>query len=280
MNRMSRVVIGVFAVLTCIILTTAAAQAAGNSAVPPGTVAPQMPLITGTQSSGTTPPASDTYGLSGWTVVNIPSWQLQTYNYGLGFIIYTDGTIGPQAGDTYRYFESAVHIPTGALVEGVTYFDYDDSASNDIGMWLWMFTMDATAGGTSTSLWTHSSSGTPGYEGAYEAISPAITWTNWEADTDRADYYEFFVHLGATGNRFGGLTLWYQRQVSPAPATATFNDVPTGYWAFPFIEALASSGITAGCGGGNYCPEAPITRAEMAVFLSGALGLYHPDLEQ
>ena len=54
MNKVSRVVIGVFAILTCIILTTAVAQAAGNSAVPPGTVAPQMPLIAGTQRSGTT----------------------------------------------------------------------------------------------------------------------------------------------------------------------------------------------------------------------------------
>ena len=26
-------------------------------------------------------------------------------------------------------------------------------------------------------------------------------------------------------------------------------------------------GITAGCGGGNFCPAAPVTRAQMAVFL-------------
>jgi len=46
-----------------------------------------------------------------------------------------------------------------------------------------------------------------------------------------------------------------------------FADVPPGYWAFPFIEALARAGITAGCGGDNYCPTAPVTRAQMAVFL-------------
>ena len=37
---------------------------------------------------------------------------------------------------------------------------------------------------------------------------------------------------------------------------------------------LAASGITAGCGGGNYCPDAPLTRGQMAVFLSRALGLH------
>jgi hypothetical protein len=46
-----------------------------------------------------------------------------------------------------------------------------------------------------------------------------------------------------------------------------FNDVSTSYWAAPWIKQLAAEGITVGCGGGNYCPENPVTRAEMAVFL-------------
>jgi hypothetical protein len=32
--------------------------------------------------------------------------------------------------------------------------------------------------------------------------------------------------------------------------------------------------FTAGCGGGNYCPDAPLTRGQMAAFLSKALGLH------
>jgi len=40
---------------------------------------------------------------------------------------------------------------------------------------------------------------------------------------------------------------------------------------------LAASGVTAGCGGGNFCPDAPVTRAQMATFLSRALGLYWPN---
>ena len=35
----------------------------------------------------------------------------------------------------------------------------------------------------------------------------------------------------------------------------------------PFIEQLFHEGITGGCGGGNYCPDNPVTRAQMAVFL-------------
>ena len=52
------------------------------------------------------------------------------------------------------------------------------------------------------------------------------------------------------------------------PAQAqVFNDVPPGYWAESFIQTLAESGITAGCGNGNYCPDDVVTRAQMAVFL-------------
>ena len=69
----------------------------------------------------------------------------------------------------------------------------------------------------------------------------------------------------------------YQLQVSPAPATATFGDVPTTHPFFRFVEALAASGITGGCGGGNYCPDYTLTRGQLAVFLATALGLHFPN---
>ena len=54
----------------------------------------------------------------------------------------------------------------------------------------------------------------------------------------------------------------------PSPATGTvFADVPADAFAADWIEDFASRGITSGCGGGNYCPDASVTRAQMAVFL-------------
>jgi serine protease len=50
-------------------------------------------------------------------------------------------------------------------------------------------------------------------------------------------------------------------------AGSGFGDVPADYWAATWIKQLAAEGITAGCGSGNYCPEHPVTRAQMAVFL-------------
>jgi hypothetical protein len=55
---------------------------------------------------------------------------------------------------------------------------------------------------------------------------------------------------------------------TPAPGQ-TFADVPPDHWAYDWIEALAADGITSGCGTDPlvYCPDDPVTRAQMAVFL-------------
>ena len=54
----------------------------------------------------------------------------------------------------------------------------------------------------------------------------------------------------------------------PAVGSSTgFNDISTSHWAAAWIKQLAAEGITTGCGGGNYCPEDSVTRAQMAVFL-------------
>ncbi|MGE5463236.1 MAG: putative glycoside hydrolase [Syntrophothermus sp.] len=58
----------------------------------------------------------------------------------------------------------------------------------------------------------------------------------------------------------------------PAVGSSTgFNDVPASYWAAAWIKQLAAEGITSGCGGGSYCPDATVTRAEMSVFLLRAM---------
>jgi len=54
----------------------------------------------------------------------------------------------------------------------------------------------------------------------------------------------------------------------PAVGVSTgFTDVATDYWAAAWIKQLAAEDITSGCGAGNYCPDATVTRAQMAIFL-------------
>jgi hypothetical protein len=82
------------------------------------------------------------------------------------------------------------------------------------------------------------------------------------------------LFLQANGG-FGGARVIWRRKPSPLPAASSFDDVPLGSAYSQFIEALKASGITAGCQASPplYCPDRPITRAEMAVYLSLALGL-------
>jgi hypothetical protein len=55
--------------------------------------------------------------------------------------------------------------------------------------------------------------------------------------------------------------------VGPNAWLTDFVDVHQGDPFHPFIESIFRRGITAGCGGGAYCRDAPVTRAQMAVFL-------------
>jgi M6 family metalloprotease-like protein len=66
-----------------------------------------------------------------------------------------------------------------------------------------------------------------------------------------------FLELGLRGATY-----------QPLPPNGNiFGDVPASHWAAAWIEQLAQDHITNGCGEGNYCPESPVTRAQMAIFL-------------
>jgi hypothetical protein len=58
------------------------------------------------------------------------------------------------------------------------------------------------------------------------------------------------------------------------PATPTFADVPAADPDFPYIEALSRAGVTGGCATAppRFCPDDPLTRGQMSVFLIRALG--------
>ncbi|HEV2843632.1 MAG TPA: ELWxxDGT repeat protein, partial [Thermoanaerobaculia bacterium] len=66
--------------------------------------------------------------------------------------------------------------------------------------------------------------------------------------------------------------------VPPAGTGTRFTDVPASFWAVDWIERFAAAGITSGCGTNLFCPVAPVSRAELAVFLlrSKHGGTYQP----
>jgi len=66
--------------------------------------------------------------------------------------------------------------------------------------------------------------------------------------------------------------IWKGQHGDEAPPPCTppgiFADVPCpGGFAVDYIEGIYDEGVTVGCGGGNYCPNANISNGQMAVFL-------------
>jgi len=67
---------------------------------------------------------------------------------------------------------------------------------------------------------------------------------------------------------------------TPPAATGLFTDVPAGAQFRDFVEALRNDAITSGCTTTAYCPDDPVTRAQMAVFVLRAMcgATYVPNL--
>jgi hypothetical protein len=165
-----------------------------------------------------------------------------------------------------------LHLPAGALVERIELEACDDNVAEDIAFGLARGT--APGGATQNLTPAGTTTASPGCAFFPLSLIAPVTIDN------RTNNYWLFLNYGATDatTRVQGIRVFYRLQVSPAPAVATFpSDVPTSHPFFRFIEALARAGITSGCGAGSYCPDSAVTRGQMAVFLSIALGLHFPD---
>jgi len=55
-----------------------------------------------------------------------------------------------------------------------------------------------------------------------------------------------------------------------------FLDVPVNHLFYTEIGKLSARGVTLGCGNGNFCPNDPVTREQMAAFIIRATGVFDP----
>ena len=178
-------------------------------------------------------------------------------------------------------------LPNGSLVERIDLFvrDDDPELNAEIGVYFCRhWTSDDGSQFSGDCSLQATTSGAPGDTVLSLTTDHTVRYDDFDGDGggESVDYV-LAVQFGinstpnyTTALRLRGARIFYRRQVSPAPASATFADVPTNHPFFQFIEALAASGITAGCGTDIYCPNAPLTRGQMAVFLAKALGLHWP----
>jgi S-layer family protein len=174
-------------------------------------------------------------------------------------------------------------LPNGALVTQIGYNFHDSSQGEDLTFSFCenYINVDGTLNEFARRCYIPMTTGGAAGDGAlFQSPDWTIQYRRDVGNDGDLELVQYVIRAttpsGTSDTSVRAARLRWQRQVSPAPQAASFNDVPTGDSAFQFIEALVASGITVGCGGGNYCPDAPLTRRQMAVFLAKALGLHWP----
>ena len=169
------------------------------------------------------------------------------------------------------WVEAPITLPNGSLIQSVEFRFCDTNAAAAFTSFL---TINSKTVAVAQPVMVSSTAAeVPGCINRTFTLAPALVVDN----NDKA--YSLEVNLGANTNTISvcHARVYYRLQVSPAPATATFTDVPVGAPQHRFVEALVAAGITAGCGGGNYCPNDPVTRGQMAVFIAASLGMHFPN---
>lgn len=211
------------------------------------------------------------YGTAGLTTYTVSALEFSTFIQGESW--------NPVLGTGARYllsplgeFVAVVHLPQGASIQSVEIEGCDNSSSGSL---TGSFFAAPSPAGSVVDLadFDTGTAATPGCGVFSVALSPPVT-------VDNQHNVYFFGLSNSPGDQstyYGAARVYYQLQISPAPATADFNDVPVSHPFFREIEALYKAGITSGCGGGSFCPDHPLTRAQAAALLSRALGLYWPN---
>ena len=149
--------------------------------------------------------------------------------------------------------------------------DTSEPINQDVEAQLMWCGLNFGPGGTCAVSWDMQTTGTPGWQ--WLSSSPGAATID-----NSAGFYRIRILLkpGASPNSTMFRRAMFAYHLNVPPGTPTFNDVDATSPYYNFVSALAASGITAGCGGGNFCPDAPVTRAQMATFLTKGLGLYWP----
>lgn len=171
------------------------------------------------------------------------------------------------------YAIAPVRVPTGAIIEQLELIGCDYSTSHEIRFYMFGFSGNNGLGIGADTIGSTSDAAAPGCATFRVTLVPSVT-------VQSGDVFNFVAWMDAPGDSSlltYGMRALYRLQISPAPLTATFADVPTTHPFHRVIEAMAAAGITSGCGSGNFCPEATVTRKQMAAFLAGALGLHYPE---
>ncbi len=169
------------------------------------------------------------------------------------------------------------NLPTGSKLVRIEAVTYDASDTGEVNMnVIRCQSLDPNDGCLQSGLAATAGTAASPFQGR---LVGDISSTPILVDkTAELAFVRVYLTAGGADLQFREVDFFYQLQVStPAPGTQTFGDVPPTFLYYKGIEAFAASGITGGCGNGNFCPNQTVTRGEIATFFARALGLHFPN---
>jgi virginiamycin B lyase len=219
------------------------AGASGNHVLETGETASMVPSWKNDGSA----PIAVTGALSNFTGPSGPTYTISDANADYG-VVGAGATVdcGAATGDCYSLHITAASRPANH----------------------WDATIDETLSDSTIKTWT---------------LHVGGSFTDVPTDQQFYAFIENIFHHGITGGCATGycpdnsvtraqmavflLKAKHGEDFVPPSCTGIFGDVACPSLFANWIEELSHEGITGGCGGGNYCPNNPVTRAQMAAFL-------------
>ena len=212
-------------------------------------------------------PVPEAWGPDNFTLYRVAAAGFSPMSSATGFIPFF-GSKKCLAPTPSCFLAAPLPLPSGVRVAGIFLEGCDNDAAGEY-LNLLLYRCPGPVGLCTVEASASTSGVTPAPGCSYVASAALDLTIN-----DIANTYYLQIEISGTEVEFRSAAVAYYLQVSPPPAFATFNDVPVSHPQFQFIEALAASGISVGCGGNNFCPSAALTRGQAAVFLARALGLH------
>jgi hypothetical protein len=214
-----------------------------------------------------------TFGTAAKTYLSLTPWDFRprdssfTYQFNPG----PPATISRTNPTGSGVMVAPLHLPSGANVTDVDIVLCDSSGGLFGKIQIWLCRQPRMTAGFCSGLFSPL-----GTTGCVDHNVP-ITAFPIQVDNNAETYWiEARLEVADPTVQLGSVRVGYVLQVSPPPGAPTFDDVPTDHPFFPFVEALVAAGVTSGCSATPplFCPDNPVTRAQMAALLSKALGLH------
>lgn len=235
--------------------------------------------------------AGETFGSTSgqWIFLGVTDFTPDSESCALQYGAFGYYSVVPAPGGTCtgnEVLRANVELPEGSKILWQRLYYQNDSAGPTFShaMWYYGYTSSVLSATGTAAVTNLGSASTANNEDNYRTSTldfdpdPVFdTYINSSTLFGPSEQRNYFVLVNApagTGSAFKGVAVAYQRQAAPAPTAASFSDVPTNHPFFNEVQQLSKSGITQGCGGGQYCPDQPVTRGQMAAFLTRALGLH------